>query len=118
MSVDGIAEEVIVETLSEIEVSGGGAQGGSKKKASATTSSGRPRPSHEGCVTTAMPGTIVLVKAKAGDKVTAGDGILVIEAMKMENEIQSPISGTVLAVHVKKGDTVTPDETLIEIRAE
>ena len=117
VSVDGIAEEVIVETLSEIEISGG-TQGGSKKKASATTSSGRPRPNHEGCVTTAMPGTIVLVKANAGDKVKAGDGILVIEAMKMENEIQSPITGTVLAVHVKKGDTVTPDETLIEIRAE
>ena len=117
VSVDGIAEEVIVETLSEIEISGG-KQGGSKKKASATTSSGRPRPNHEGCVTTAMPGTIVQVKANAGDKVKAGDGILVIEAMKMENEIQSPITGTVLAVHVKKGDTVTPDETLIEIRAE
>ncbi|HQR51415.1 MAG TPA: pyruvate carboxylase subunit B, partial [Methylophilaceae bacterium] len=76
----------------------------------------RPRPSHEGCVTTAMPGTIVDVKVKAGDTVAAGDGVLVIEAMKMENEIQSPKSGIVIAVHVKKGDSVTPDETLIEIQ--
>jgi pyruvate carboxylase subunit B len=117
VSVDGIAEEVIVETLSEIEVGGGKSSSGKKKKA-AVTSSGRPRPSHEGCVTTAMPGSIVEVKVKAGDKVNAGDAVLVIEAMKMENEIQAPKSGVVVAVHVKKGDTVTPDESLLEIQPE
>ena len=63
-----------------------------------------------------MPGTIVDVKVKVGDKVNAGDAVLVIEAMKMENEIQAPTSGIVIAVHVKKGDTVTPDETLLEIQ--
>jgi pyruvate carboxylase subunit B len=114
VSVDGIGEEVIVETLSEIEVSGGG-KGGAKKKAAQTTS-GRPRPHHAGCVTTAMPGTIVAVKAKIGDKVKAGDGVLVIEAMKMENEIQASTTGTVVAVHVVKGDSVTPDESLLEIQ--
>jgi pyruvate carboxylase subunit B len=117
VSVDGIAEEVIVETLSEIEVSGG-KSGGKRKSEKSVGTSGRPRPTHEGCVTTAMPGTIVDVKVKAGDKVTAGDPVLVIEAMKMENEIQAPISGVVIAVHIQKGDTVTPDESLLEIRAE
>ena len=119
VSVDGIVEEVIVETLDEIEVSGGsiGTKNGGKKKAS-TTSSGRPRPHHAGCVTTAMPGTIVAVKAKVGDKVKAGDGVLVIEAMKMENEIQASTTGTVVAVHVSKGDAVTPDESLLEIQPE
>ncbi len=117
VSVDGIAEEVIVETLTEIEVSGGKSNG--KKKTSAKVgASGRPRPSHEGCVTTAMPGSIVDVKVKAGDKVNAGDAVLVIEAMKMENEIQASVSGVVVAVHVKKGDTVTPDESLLEIQPE
>src|SRR5450830_146049 len=117
VSVDGIGEEVIVETLSEVEVSGN-KSGGKKKTAGGVTSSGRPRPSHEGCVTTAMPGSIVEVKVKAGDKVTAGDPVLVIEAMKMENEIQAPKTGIVVAVHVKKGDTVTPDESLLEIKPE
>ncbi len=119
VSVDGIAEEVIVETLDEIEVGGGsnGAKTSGKKKPS-LTSSGRPRPHHSGCVTTAMPGTIVAVKAKVGDKVKAGDGVLVIEAMKMENEIQASTSGTVVAIHVTKGDTVTPDESLLEIQPE
>ena len=119
VSVDGIAEEVIVETLDEIEVGGGsnGAKTSGKKKTS-LTSSGRPRPHHAGCVTTAMPGTIVAVKAKVGDKVKAGDGVLVIEAMKMENEIQASTTGTVVAVHVTKGDSVTPDESLLEIQPE
>ena len=67
-------------------------------------------------MTTAMPGTIVDVKVKAGDKVEAGDGVLVIEAMKMENEIQAPIGGVVIGIHVKKGDSVAPDETLVEIQ--
>lgn len=117
VSVDGIAEEVVVETLSEIEVSGGG-KGGGKKKEASKTASGRPRPHHAGCVTTAMPGTIVAVKVNIGDKVSAGDGVLVIEAMKMENEIQASTTGTVVAIHVKKGDTVTPDESLLEIQPE
>jgi pyruvate carboxylase subunit B len=117
VSVDGIAEEVIVETLSEIEV-GSGKLSGKKKAAAKVGASGRPRPSHEGCVTTAMPGSIVEIKVKAGDKVNAGDAVLVIEAMKMENEIQASVTGVVVAVHVKKGDTVTPDESLLEIQPE
>ncbi len=119
VSVDGIAEEVIVETLDEIEVGVGsnGSKNGTKKKAAAT-SNGRPRPHHAGCVTTAMPGTIVAVKVRIGDKVKAGDGVLVIEAMKMENEIQAATTGTVVAVHVAKGDSVTPDESLLEIQPE
>ncbi|PKO43332.1 MAG: oxaloacetate decarboxylase subunit alpha [Betaproteobacteria bacterium HGW-Betaproteobacteria-22] len=118
VSIDGIAEEVIVETLSEIEISGDGSSTGSKKKVSANASSNRPRPTHAGHVTTSMPGTIVAVKVNAGDKVKAGDGVLVIEAMKMENEIQAATSGTVVAVHVVKGDAVTPDEALLEIQPE
>jgi pyruvate carboxylase subunit B len=115
VSVDGIAEEVMVETLDEVQVSGNGSNGSAKKK-TGTSGSGRPRPHHAGCVTTAMPGTIVAVKVNLGDKVNAGDGVLVIEAMKMENEIQASKTGTVVAIHVVKGDSVTPDESLLEIQ--
>ncbi len=119
VTIDGIAEEVIVETLSEIEVSGNGtSSGGGKKKAASSTASGRPRATHAGHVTTSMPGTIVAVKVNVGDKVKAGDGVLVIEAMKMENEIQAAASGVVVSVNVSKGDAVTPDEALIEIQPE
>ncbi len=117
--VDGVSEEVRVETLDEIEViPGGGARTGAGKKSAASGSKARPRPTHAGHVTTAMPGTIVDVLVKIGQKVNAGDGVLVIEAMKMENEIQSAVTGTVVGIHVAKGDTVTPDQVLVEIQPE
>ena len=116
VSVDGISEEVLVETLHEVEVTNG--KKSSKKQAQDSSKIVRPRPNHEGCVTTAMPGTIIDIKVKIGDRVEAGDSVIVIEAMKMENEIQSPTSGIVVAIHVVKGEAVSPDETLLEIQPE
>jgi len=117
VSVDGVTEEVVIETIAEIEVSGGSSTGvKAKTKDGATAPGKRPRPSHPGHVKTAMPGAIVEVLVKAGQQVKAGDPVLIIEAMKMENEVQAPVSGTVIAVYVNKGDTVTPDEALIEIQ--
>ncbi|MDP2829192.1 MAG: sodium-extruding oxaloacetate decarboxylase subunit alpha [Sulfuricellaceae bacterium] len=125
VSVDGVPEEVLVETLAEIEVYGGpgGVATGSGSKSRTAGEKKNPagkrlRPSKPGHVTTAMPGSIVEVLATPGKKVNAGDAVLVIEAMKMENEIQAPISGTVVAVFVVKGDAVTPDEALLEIQPE
>ena len=115
VSVDGVTEEVLVETLDEILVNGNSQASGDKVKNSSSSAS-RPKPSHEGCVTTAMPGTIIDIKVAVGDKVSAGDGVVVIEAMKMENEIQAPKAGTVTSVHIAKGDSVSPNETLIEIQ--
>lgn len=114
--VDGVAEEVLVETLSEIEVTPGLQAPRKGVATGAAAARPRPRPAHPGHVTTAMPGTIVEVLVKTGQKVNAGDGVLVIEAMKMENEIQAPVSGTVVAIHVAKGEAVTPDQVLVEIQ--
>jgi len=117
VSVDGVTEEVVIETIGEIEVAGGSGAGTRTKTADNASAPGkRPRPTHVGHVKTAMPGTIVDVLVKPGQQVKAGDPVLVIEAMKMENEVQAPVSGTIIAVYVKKGDTVTPDEALIEIQ--
>jgi pyruvate carboxylase subunit B len=119
VSVDGVNEEVFVETLSEVEVGSSGNGSSRAKKTNAEgNSSKRPRPAHQGHVTTAMPGAIVEVMVEIGKKVKAGDPVLVIEAMKMENEVQAPVTGTVIGVFVAKGDTVTPDESLIEIQPE
>ncbi|MEK6664321.1 MAG: sodium-extruding oxaloacetate decarboxylase subunit alpha [Pseudomonadota bacterium] len=118
VSVDGVNEEVFVETLSEVEVGATGSNGSRAKTKSTETASGRPRPTHQGHVTTAMPGTIVDVLVETGKKVKAGDPVLVIEAMKMENEVQASVTGTVIGVFVKKGDSVTPDESLVEIQPE
>lgn len=59
-----------------------------------------------------MPGKIVRLLVKAGDRVEAGQGLLVVEAMKMQNEIRSPKSGTVERVLAKEGQPVTAGEVL------
>jgi pyruvate carboxylase subunit B len=109
MTVDGVPEEILVETLSAIEETPKDAAGrpvqGSK----------RPRATKPGDVSTSMPGTVIDVLVEPGAEVKAGDPLLVTEAMKMETEIQAPIAGSINAIHVKKGDSVNPDETLIEI---
>jgi glutaconyl-CoA decarboxylase len=53
-----------------------------------------------------MPGTIIRVAVKTGDAVKRGDTLLVLEAMKMENEIQTPTDGTVAQVAVAQGASV------------
>ena len=53
-----------------------------------------------------MPGNILDVKVKPGDSVKAGDTLLILEAMKMENEISAPQDGTIATIDVRKGDVV------------
>jgi len=60
-----------------------------------------------------MPGKIVLLKAKAGQVVKRGDVLLVLEAMKMQNDIMSPAEGTVLEVCVSEGDNVKTGEEMV-----
>lgn len=76
---------------------------------------GRPKPSQPGDVVTPMPGRVVKILVNQGDTVQAGDPLLVVEAMKMENRVQAPISGTVATLYAKEGDEVNPDETLIRL---
>ncbi len=62
-----------------------------------------------------MPGLVVDLQVKAGDAVKAGQSLLILEAMKMENEIRSFESGTVKAVHVQKGDKVELGQVLVVV---
>ena len=61
-----------------------------------------------------MPGLVIDLKVKAGDTVKAGDPLLILEAMKMENILKSPGEGTIKAVKTKKGDSVEKGQVLIE----
>ena len=103
LSLNGVPEETLFEPLNSYQ-----AEGGSQRK----------KASEPGHVTAAMPGSVVEVLVSEGDVVTVGQGILVTEAMKMENEIQALIAGKIAHIHVQKGDRVTPGEILIEIVAE
>ena len=62
-----------------------------------------------------MPGTIVDLRVKAGDSIKRGDILLILEAMKMENEILAPEDGTVATVNVSKGYSVNSGDLLVSI---
>ena len=62
-----------------------------------------------------MPGKVVKVLVKAGDRVAAGQGVVVVEAMKMENELLASRAGAVLAVHVAEGRAVDAQEALVTL---
>ncbi len=62
-----------------------------------------------------MPGKVIRVLVQAGEKIEAGKGVLVVEAMKMQNEIRAPKSGTVEKLLVKEGQAVNAGEALAVI---
>ncbi len=62
-----------------------------------------------------MPGKVVKILVNKGDKVEKGQGLVIVEAMKMENEIKSPVSGTVGKVNFKSGDLVDAGRPIVEI---
>lgn len=66
-------------------------------------------------VTAPLPGVILDIKVKVGDAVKAGQTVAVLEAMKMENEIEATASGTVTAVNAGKGDSVLEGAAIITI---
>lgn len=70
-----------------------------------------------GAVLAPMPGSILDVLVKVGDRVQAGDTVVKLEAMKMENDLQTSIAGVVKEVRVSKGDNVSVGEVLVAISA-
>lgn len=64
-----------------------------------------------------MPGKIVKIHAKVGAEVSKGDPVMVMEAMKMENEIRAPKDGTIASVLVKEGQAVETGALLLELKA-
>ena len=69
-----------------------------------------PRP-----VRAPMPGLVVKVEVAEGDVVEEGQGLVIVEAMKMENELRAEGAATVKTIHVAAGDTVDKDDVLIEL---
>ena len=83
------------------------AEPAASKKASASAG-GKP-------VVAPLPGTINDIKVKVGDKVSAGDTVVILEAMKMQNNIEAETSGTIASINVNKGDAVMEGDTLVTI---
>jgi 3-methylcrotonyl-CoA carboxylase alpha subunit len=74
----------------------------------------RRRQQTHGSLSSPMPATVVSVKVAAGDTVTSGQTVIVLEAMKMELPVRAPGDGKVKSVYCKAGDLVQPDVSLIE----
>ncbi len=73
------------------------------------------RSQRAGLVHAQIPGLVTQVLKTEGDAVDEGEPILIMEAMKMENEVKAPVSGTILTVHVKAGQSVEKGTLIIEI---
>ena len=84
--------------------------------AAAAAPAAAPQASGEGeVVTSPLPGVIIEVSATVGQTVKAGQKVAVLEAMKMENEIQAPKDGKITAVHVSKGDSILEGANIVTI---
>ena len=88
---------------------------GTAAKAGETSSAKAKEPITGRVVSAPMPGRIIRVLVKPGDKVEAGQDVVILEAMKMENSIMASAGGTVKQLLVAEGDTVAADAQLIEI---
>ena len=68
-----------------------------------------------GAINAPMPGTVLDIKVKEGQSVKAGDILIILEAMKMENEIVAPSDGVVNKIHTDKGATVSTGDPIISL---
>ena len=119
-TVNGVAYDVTVEEKNGGVVSAPKAVEKSAPVASAPVASApAASAAKEGnvAVSAPMPGKILAVKAKEGDSVKAGDVLLVLEAMKMENDIVAPQDGVVASINVKVGDSVESGAKLASLNA-
>lgn len=113
ITVNGVSYDVQVE-----EIGGSASAVSAPVQAAAPASTAKPAasaPASGEPVNAPMPGTIVSVAVSAGQSVKAGDVLVVLEAMKMENEIKAPKDGTVASVNVNKGDAVESGTLLVSI---
>lgn len=114
ITVNGKAYDVAVE-----EVTGSTVPVSAPVQAAAPTPAAAPAPAAAVSgtpVNSPMPGTILDVKASVGDTVAEGQVLMVLEAMKMENDIVAPKAGKVTSIAVKKGDTVNSNDVLASIQ--
>ena len=114
INVNGTSYEVEVE---EIGADGAVSAPAAPQQAPAPKAAAKPAANVAGTkVAAPMPGTIVDVKVKAGDKVTKGQILVIMEAMKMENEILAPDDGEVASVATTKGAQVESGELLVVLK--
>ena len=111
VTINGTAYEVELEELTAASVPAAKAAA----PVAAPTPAAAPAAGDE-AVTAPMPGTILAVNVAVGDTVKKGDVLMILEAMKMENEINSPRDGKIVAVNTSKGSMVESGAQLCVIQ--
>ncbi len=81
-------------------------------------SAGGGKSKKSGKVSANIPGKVVTVEVKIGDVVAEGQVVMILEAMKMQNEIQAPVSGTVSEIHCEEGQSIEANVPLLVITPE
>ncbi len=118
ITVNGVAYDVAVEELGAGAAPVAAAPVAAAPVAAAPVAAPAPAASGAaGSVTieSPMPGKILAIKANAGQAVKKGDVVMILEAMKMENEITAPEDGTVASINVAVGDSVESGDTLASL---
>ena len=116
ITVNGKAYDVAVEELGADAASAPVAAAPAPAAAAAPAPAAAAAPVAEGTkVTAPMPGTILDIKVAVGDTVKAGQAICVLEAMKMENDVNAPADGKVLSINTTKGSQVETGAVLAVI---
>ena len=110
---DGVWNVTIEGKSFNIEIEGNsvGDTSGSKRKKSS-------RGKKSGTISSTIPGKIVSISVKEGQMVLEGDVVMILEAMKMQNEIQAPISGRIVELNCSPGETIEANAPLIVIDPE
>lgn len=109
VNVNGTDYEIAIELINEME-----AKTNPSQKATAPVPLTLPTSGEK--ITSPMPGNILNVNVSPGDQVKKGQILMILEAMKMENEIMSPVDGTIVSIHVTKGATVDSGTLLCIIK--
>ncbi len=117
ITVNGNAYDVAVEEITDGSAPVAAAAPVQAKKAAAPAAAPAKKAAGAGTkVSAPMPGTILDIKVKEGDSVKKGQPVMVLEAMKMENDIVAPCDGKITSIVVNKGDTVESADTLATIQ--
>lgn len=115
VTVNGAAYKVEMENAPAVAAAPAPAPAAAPVQAAAPAPAAAAPKGAEKVIEAPLPGVIIEISVKEGQAVKAGQKVAVLEAMKMENEIQAEADGTVTAIHVSKGDQVVEGSKLISI---
>ena len=113
ITVNGTAYEVEVEDMGGAAATAPKAAAPKAAPAAAPAPAAKPVAAGSATISAPMPGKVLEVKVKAGDAVKAGDVLMILEAMKMQNEIMAPADGTISDVRISAGQTVGTGDVMI-----